>query len=301
MNSKLLSILAICFSLCFSQVRAEHIADYSKDTVINKEASNPDFIHAYLLVADAGKALFSISGHAAIRLVCKEKGLDYCFSFELDMNKSSYLDAVTRKGKAGFIPIPTEKFLNSYKQEGRGVQAFELNLTPKEKQNLWKVLDSESMEGPVWTFDCTSVNCMSMVTYAINKSVVPMRVKVMKLPHEAQGDLSEWIDFVAKRSPWVHILMHLVFFGTDESQIKPDDLLMPEMMIQVMPHMVVVDSMGHPRKLMKGSPIVLLPQIYEDKPCLFSPTVAMLLLLALLSFVLIRRKMKIARVKGDNL
>lgn len=292
MNSRILIVLMICLSLCFTQAQAENMTDSTKTAAIHQEAANPNFIHAYLLIVDAGTAFYSVSGHAAIRMVCAEKGLDYCFSFELDMDKSSYIDVFTRKGKAGFVPVPSKEFLDSYKQEGRGVRAFEFNLTPEEKQNLWRVLDSESMEGSVWTFDCTSVNCMSMVTYAMNKAIAPNQVKVTKLPQAVQGDLSEWIGDVARHSPWIRILMRMVFFGADESQIRPEDLLMPEMMNQAMPDVVVVDSLGQVRKLMKGHPTRLLPQIYEDKPCWFSPALAVILCLVSLSVVVIRKKMK---------
>ena len=299
LNCKLLGILILSLCFCFTKVQAEQVPDSSKVAIIDKEAANPDFIHAYLLIVDAGKAFYSVSGHAAIRMVCAEKGLDYCFSFELDMDKSSYLDVFTRKAKAGFIPVQSGKFLDAYRQEGRGVRAYELNLTPSEKQNLWKKLDAESMEGSIWTFDCTSVNCMSMALYAINSSVSPNMLKVAELPKETQGSLSEWIDNVAKRSPWIRILMHMVLFSADESQIKPEDLIMPEMMEQTMPCMVVVDSLGNTRKLMKGKPTELLPRVYEDKPCPFSPAMAcsifVLLLVLLIVAVKIQNKRKYSR------
>ena len=97
---------------------------------------------------------------------------------------------------------------------------------------------------------------------------------------------------MARRPPWIRILMRMVFFGADESQIRPEDLLLPEMMNQAMPDVVVVDSLGQVRKLMNGHPTRLLPQVYEDKPCWFSPALAVILCLVLLSVVVIRKKMK---------
>ena len=124
-------------------------------------------------------------------------------------------------------------------------------------------------------------------------------LKVAELPKETQGSLSEWIDNVAKRSPWIRILMHMMLLSADESQIKPEDLIMPEMMEQTMPHMVVVDSLGNTRKLMKGKPTELLPRVYEDKPCPFSPAMAcsifVLLLVLLIVAVKIQNKRKYSR------
>ena len=244
---------------------------------LNRVAANPNFIQVYLLVISEGKAFYSVYGHAAIRMVCKEKGLDYCFTFEMDMNKSSYLDVFTRMAKAGFAPVPTSQFLDSYKQEGRGVKAFQLNLQPKEKQNLWKVLDEEATNGSVWTFDYTSVNCMSMVTYAINKAIAPAEVKLKTLPQVVKGDMGEWMDYVSRRSPWVRLIMHSVLWNVKDGEAKSEDLLTPEMMEAVMPQAVIADASGKVRSLSIGKTSTLLPQVYQDEPCWFRPWMALVL------------------------
>lgn len=193
------------------------------------------------------------------------------------MNKSSYLDVFTRMAKAGFAPVPTSQFLDSYKQEGRGVKAFQLNLQPKEKQNLWKVLDEEAMNGSVWTFDYTSVNCMSMVTYAINKAIAPAEVKLKTLPQVTQGDMGEWMDYVSRRSPWVRLIMHSVLWNVKDGEAKSEDLLTPEMMEAVMPQAVIADASGKVRSLSIGKTSTLLPQVYQDNPCWFRPWMALVL------------------------
>ena len=109
MRSKIITILlllGICISGMGQTLQTTQKMDSVKVDSLNQAASNPDFIQAYLLVISEGKAFYSVYGHAALRMVCKEKGLDYCFTFEMDMNKSSYLDVFTRKAKAGFAPEP---------------------------------------------------------------------------------------------------------------------------------------------------------------------------------------------------
>lgn len=280
MRSKIITILlllGICISGMGQTLQTAQKMDSVKVDSLNQAASNPDFIQAYLLVISEGKAFYSVYGHAALRMVCKEKGLDYCFTFEMDMNKSSYLDVFTRKAKAGFAPVPTSQFLDSYKQEGRGVKAFLLNLQPKEKQNLWKVLDEEAMNGSVWTFDYTSVNCMSMVTYAINKAIAPAEVRLKTLPQVVKGDMGEWMDYVSRRSPWVRLIMHSVLWNVKDGEAKSEDLLTPEMMEAVMPQAVIADASGKVRSLSIGKPSTLLPQVYQDNPCWFRPWMALVL------------------------
>lgn len=280
MRSKIITILlllGLSVSGMGQTLQTTQKVDSAQVARLNRVAANPNFIQAYLLVISEGKAFYSVYGHAAIRMVCKEKGLDYCFTFEMDMNKSSYLDVFTRMAKAGFAPVPTSQFLDSYKQEGRGVKAFQLNLQPKEKQNLWKVLDEEAMNGSVWTFDYTSVNCMSMVTYAINKAIAPAEVKLKTLPQVTQGDMGEWMDYVSRRSPWVRLIMHSVLWNVKDGEAKSEDLLTPEMMEAVMPQAVIVDASGKVRSLSIGKTSTLLPQVYQDNPCWFRPWMVLVL------------------------
>lgn len=280
MRSKIITILLLlgwyAYSFGQSFATAQKV-DSAQVERINQAAANPNYIHAYVLTISEGKAFYSVYGHAALRMVCKEKELDYCFTFEMDMDKSSYLDVFTRKAKAGFAPVPTNQFLDSYKQEGRGAQAFELNLTPKEKQNLWKVLDEEAMNGSVWTFDYTAVNCMSMVTYAINKAIAPSQIKWKGLPAVTKGALDDWMDHVSRRSPWVRLIMHAVLRNVQDGEAKPEDLLTPEMMMEVMPQTMIVDGKGNVRALCSGKPAQLLPQVYQDEPCWFRPWMALVL------------------------
>jgi len=143
MRNKIYFILTmLCLTLGI-HAESQTKADSLKAIAINKEAENPNFVHAYLLDITPGRAFYSVYGHTAIRLICPSKRLDYCFSFEMDMKKSSYIDVFTRQAKAGYFMLPTPLFINKYKEEGRGVTAYELNLAPKEKQNLWRFLDSQ--------------------------------------------------------------------------------------------------------------------------------------------------------------
>src|SRR5574344_2701363 len=102
---------------------------------LNVAAAAPDFIHASILLMSEGDEIYSIMGHAALRLQCPSKKLDYCFTFEMNMDESSWIDFLTHSAKAGFAPTETTVFLKQYKESGRGVKQYKLNLSPKTKQN----------------------------------------------------------------------------------------------------------------------------------------------------------------------
>lgn len=59
------------------------------DTVFNDHVDRTaeDFVIASLLVADPGTVMYSVLGHACIRLQCPTFGMDYCFSYESDVSQ----------------------------------------------------------------------------------------------------------------------------------------------------------------------------------------------------------------------
>lgn len=266
---------------------------------INKEAADSNFIHAYLLDITPGKAFYSVYGHNAIRLTCPSKQLDFCFTFEMDMKKSSYLSVLTRKAKAGFAIVPSQVFFANYKKEGRGITQYELNLAPKQKQDLWRILDGEVSKGAYWDFNYSSVNCLSMVFYAINQAIQPESIHFNRLPDVVKGDYTEWMDYVSRRSPWVRLMMRGVLFHVDGSTIAPEDKLASEMVKEVIPFAVIQDQSGQERKLAIGQPEELQAATYVDEPCWFTPTMALGLLVVLIFIetYLKRKKKKVSTSK----
>lgn len=261
---------------------ASHQADSLKASAINKEAGEPNFVHAYIMDVTPGKAFYSTYGHAAIRMVCPSKKLDYCFTFEMDMTVSSNIDVLTKKAKAGFFMKPTPLFVDSYQQEGRGITAYELNLTPKQKQNLWRFLDKSVAEGASWTFNYTTVNCLSMVFYAIKSSITPQKIGFKQLPALTQAAFSDWQDQINQQSPWVNILMHAVLWEDTGDNMSPMDKLTPENLREILPQAYIADSLGtSSRSLVIGKPISILPEVYHAHSCWFRPRMALTLVICL--------------------
>lgn len=256
-----------------------HMTGSLKAAAINKEARNPNFVHAYILVVTPGKVFYSTYGHTAIRMVCPSKNLDYCFTFEMDMTESSKTDILTRTTKAGFFMKPTPMFLASYRKEGRGITAYELNITPKEKQELWRFLDKSVTNGSNWTFDYISVNCLTMALYAVNTAILPEKMEFNHLPDATHYNFSEWQDEVTKNSPWVNLLMHTILLSADGEKMSSEDKLTPGMIKDIAPQAYITDSLGsNKRSLFMGKPTLLLPEVYHDKPCWFRPWMALILL-----------------------
>lgn len=242
-------------------------------------AAQPD-IHAYVLNIGAGNRIYTAFGHTAIRMACPEKGLDYCFTFEMDMSQSNVADVLMRKAKAGFAVQPTGKFIAAYRGEGRGVTEFELNLTLPEKQEMWRALDAEIQRGATWTFDFIDVNCTSMVLYVIEKALGTSRLEFgSQPPVMRQGTLADVLDSISDRSPWIRMALRAVLAGELDRKASPEKMASPELTAMMLPSATVIDDGGRRRRLTKGAREVT-AQTVAPAPCAFAPWMAAVLALA---------------------
>ena len=87
------------------------------------------FVTASLVIAEPLHALYSVFGHATLRMECPSFGLDYVFTFESDPNIGTFMTGIAGKAKAKYIAVPTDTFINDTRREGRGLKQYKLNLT----------------------------------------------------------------------------------------------------------------------------------------------------------------------------
>jgi len=148
------------------------------DTVFNDHVDRTaeDFVIASLLVADPGTFMYSVLGHACLRLQCPAFGLDYCFSYESESVKNRVLDFLAGKLMMGLFAIPVEDYCAQYREEGRGVYEYALNLPIEVKRELWRVLDEHVAEGARLPYDYYHRGCattaMEFVKEALGETVI---------------------------------------------------------------------------------------------------------------------------------
>lgn len=265
-----------------------------------QEADSPNFIQASVLVVGEGQQVYSVFGHTALRMQCPSKGLDYCFTFEMDMSQSSWVDFLTHSAKAGYSAAATPLFLDQYRQEGRGVWAYRLNLTPHEKQDLWRALDSLVAVGATWTFDYYEVSCTSMTLYALQEGLQGDRLSFRQLPQPLRGNYHDVVNDGTQQSPWGRLFWNAMIIRGGNRHGDPESMMTPRLLRQCMPYAVLSDSVGHKRPLVVGSVQQLLPQTVANQPCAFRPWMALVLACAVVtgSVILIRRRKRKRNDKG---
>lgn len=253
-------------------------------------------IHAYLLNIGKGNKVYTAFGHTALRMTCPERSLDYCFTFEMDMHQSNYADVLLRKAKAGFAVVPTTKFLHEYSAEGRGVTESELNLTTEQKQEMWRLLDTEVRRGAVWTFDFIDNNCTTMVLYIIEKAIAPATIEFTQMPECMHGTRADVLNQISQESPWVRLALGAVLHGELSQPAHPMQMAAPEIIAQMLPTAVIADSAQKHRLPLVTGCRALLKNTVVARPCPFRPWMAAVLTVVAtvtaLGIVMIRKRKK---------
>ena len=148
------------------------------DTVFhdNVDRTAEDFVIASLLVADPGTVMYSVLGHACLRLQCPAFDMDYCFSYESEGVQNRVLDFLAGKLMMGLFAIPVEDYCAQYREDGRGVYEYTLNLPIEVKRELWRVLDEHLAEGIRLPYDYFHRGCAitakDFVKEALGKTLI---------------------------------------------------------------------------------------------------------------------------------
>lgn len=239
MYKLLRTLVLVGFLLVTSFVSAGKNAD-----VVGSQTDSTHFVTASLVVITPGPDIYSVFGHTALRMECPSKGLDYTFSFESEAGFLGYLKFFAGQSHAGFVPVPTDTFLTVYSQQGRGVRQYELNLTPHEKQELWRALDNDMLEGAHRKFNLIKNNCTSMSMLKIESIMDNEYFEFGKMPAPMYYNNGRGTKWLSRRSPWAQFIF-MSFLGSEaDTDWDLENKLNPELIIPVLKHTLIHPSVG---------------------------------------------------------
>ena len=146
-------MLLFCFPLWAqdTQTVAERNAAQGFNDTIDRLAL--DFVRVSLVVANPGDILYSAFGHAMLRLQCPTFNLDYIFSYESEPIRDNWIRFFRGDLKMGMYALNPDTVYAPYSADGRDVKEYRLNLTPSQKQELWRIMDELVAKGPDQPYD----------------------------------------------------------------------------------------------------------------------------------------------------
>ena len=244
------------------------------DTLI-AGSQRDDFVTVSLLLASPGNKIYSIFGHCGLRMQCPSQHLDYVYTFEMESGAAGYAKFFAGQAKAGFAAVPTAEYLNTYAQEERGITAYTLNLTPHEKQELWRALDNDMAQGPHRKYNLIKNQCLSMNLLLVEEIMENEYIDFTRLPQimlsykNGQG-----VRYLSRKSPWATFVF-LTLMGTEaDAHWEEEYRMCPETMPYILRYARIVSvDRTKSRPLLKSAPQTLCPARLVITPSPLSPNV----------------------------
>ena len=247
-----------------------------------------DFVKASLVVTDPGEVLYSMLGHACLHVECPTFGLDYIYTYESELVEDKIIRFLKGDLKMGMFPVQTEEFLHSYQEEGRGVREYELNLTPTQKGNLWRVLDEHVAKGSDIPYDYFERGCARMIINIMHEALDRTKIDYPEWPKKYKnstlrelGQLSitkaKNEKLISEKSAYWNTVFMYALMGNDGDKDYPCEkkLIVPNDLVEMWQQATV-----NGETLLSAEPNNLCytqPKNYH--PCWISPTLVASLLL----------------------
>lgn len=148
---------------------AERNAQMGFNDTIDRLAD--DFVTVSLIVSEPGEILYSVLGHACLHLQCPTFGLDYIFSYESEGVRGKVFRFLLNDLNMGMMQMSMDEYLQPYKEEGRGVKEYHLNLPPDVKSELWRMCDERVGQGMYLEYDPVKRGCAISVVHSVEDAI----------------------------------------------------------------------------------------------------------------------------------
>lgn len=240
-----------------------------KEYEILPDSSN--FVIASLLTITPADNIYSSMGHSSIRMQCPSESLDYCFSLEMAALPGDYVRFFSGQMKAAVVAIPTEEFLQAYREEGRGITQRELNLTLHEKQQLWRMLDEEVVKPPHLTFNFLNTNCVMMTMLMIEHCLINEQMDFGQLPSALQLNNGDLIRHHSADTPWAQFLYITLSGAACDGHEAMEYRLSPKMIVEVLDNATIRGDSTTARPAFLGKPRQVLQATTQPHPFPITP------------------------------
>lgn len=232
-----------------------------------------NFVTASLVVATPTNTIYSVFGHATLRLECPTHNLDYVFTFESDTNVGTFMTGIAGKAIAKYVAVPTADYMAEIRKDYRGLSQYELNLTVEEEKELWRLLDEDMMAGGYRHFNLLQTNCLS--------------TSIIKLQQCLRGEYFEWgparfpqtlvngelFRYSVRNYPWVEFLFITVVGSVYDEYSQQEYRLVPEFIVPMLNESHFVNTVtGEKRPVLTGKRKMLIVAKDTPRPSAITPT-----------------------------
>lgn len=237
----------------------------------------PDFVIASLMIAAPGDVLYSLVGHACIRLECPAFDLDYCFSYESEDVKEKVLTFIAGGLRQGMFARPFDEYVNEFAKERRGVRQYKMNLPIGVKRKLWEILDKKCAEGANLPYDYLERGCAQATLQMLLQALGETDVKLGEWPHKYEQTRRELVGSHLQNNPWTWCFLYLLAGSEADRDVdKIEKVVIPTDLVEFLEEAKIEDV-----PIINGDYVEIVPSVSQKGSTRFTP-----LLLASLLFIL---------------
>lgn len=288
---RIVLLLIMCLSVsAYAQNIQGHKPAWTHPGPLRPDSGN--FVTASLLVTSPGNNFYSNLGHCTLRMECPSFNLDYCFSFETDVAPGDFVRFFAGQANGHIVAVPTAQYLKPYQSEGRSVRQYVLNLTPHEKQELWRLLDQDMVNVQNRKFNFLQNNCSSISLLMIEDAMLEEQIEYIWHPRVSPSmPTGKVIRHTMRHSPWMSFIA-ISLAGSEADAIWDNHLrVSPEILAPILKRSHIVDIAGNSRPVLTGEVKPLLPLKEPFRPSPITPALVFSILLAIVLLVtLLERK-----------
>ena len=239
----------------------------------------PDFVKVSLVVCDPNEILYSTLGHAALHLECPTFNLDYVFSYESESARDKIWTFLRGNLKMGMFAIPTNDFVDTYRETGRGVKEYTINLSPQQEQKLWEVMDNMVTEGPNLPYDYFRRGCAKSVVQVVHKALGASAIHYAPWPDKyTKCTLREIACNYVDNSPWNDFISYFLIGVEAERKLPCEQkLIVPMDLVEVWQKA----SFTNGQTVLDATPRVLVDATKCNEETWFTPLLVSIILLFL--------------------
>ena len=169
---------------------------------------------SFLVGAPNNSSVFSIFGHASLRIDDPELNIDYIFNY--GVFDRSNIDNISQLIKGNLYcelwVYDTNEYMGRIRQAGIGLKEHVLNLLPEEKEALWQHLISigKNRSGR-YHYDILRSNCATLPRMSIEKALSG-KIVYNDADYKPLGGYDDYCEPYLKPYPWIHFFAYF-FFG----------------------------------------------------------------------------------------
>ena len=249
---------------------------------MRSDMQRDDYINAYLMITSPGNEAYSVAGHAAIRMVCPSKEVDYCYEYTANVSINQQLDYIIGDMTGSLCRHHTSSYMSHYTELGRSITSLHLNLTPEQKINLWSELDAETDSGEKREFSVMGYNCTSVLRLIVETSLDTDVIQYHDVNMALMGTYRDIFPYVFSDSPWIGLLWNIMNGSDFDKPTKMQDHLFPMALLDEWSKATILSTNRQERQMILETKRLTTIESQFTSPI---PTLTVLILLLVISIV----------------